>query len=230
MEQHTPEPKSPSIFGKLGSWAKIATKKATTGLQQVGAGLVVGAKVAGKIGMKSAKFLVFDDVNTLFNKDASFLDRTIAAVSLVPVPIGKVLKVAKLGKLGFSANSAGKATRGSGAASNVSKGTGKVDVEVTIPSNRYPETSKHIQDAQKAGHPDTLTIDRSGAKLRRKDSLSGLDKVPGKDLDEYPPAMFKEGGMGASVRPVSPSDNRGAGAYLGNKLRNYPDGTRVRLK
>ncbi|WP_330949752.1 hypothetical protein [Virgibacillus sp. MG-45] len=76
--------------------------------------------------MKSAKFLVFDDVNTLFSKDASFLDRTIAAVSLVPVPIGKVLKVAKLGKLGFSANSAGKATRGSGAASNVSRGTGKV--------------------------------------------------------------------------------------------------------
>ncbi|WP_284140769.1 MULTISPECIES: hypothetical protein [unclassified Virgibacillus] len=128
MEQCTPEPKSPSIFGKLGSWAKKATKKAATGLQQVGAGLVVGAKVAGKIGMKSAKFLVFDDVNTLFSKDASFLDRTIAAVSLVPVPIGKVLKVAKLGKLGFSANSAGKATRGSGAASNVSKGTGKYQV------------------------------------------------------------------------------------------------------
>jgi hypothetical protein len=37
-------------------------------------------------------------------------------------------------------------------------------------------------------------------------------------------------GTGSSVRPVSPSDNRGAGAYLGNKLRNYPDGTRVRLK
>ncbi|QST00325.1 DNRLRE domain-containing protein [Pontibacillus sp. ALD_SL1] len=110
------------------------------------------------------------------------------------------------------------------------KGTSNADVEVTTPSNRYPETSKHIQEAQKAGHLDTLTIDRSGAKSRRRDSLRGREKVPGKDLDEYPPAMFKEGGKGASVRPVSPSDNRGAGAYLGNKLRNYPDGTKVRLK
>jgi filamentous hemagglutinin len=28
--------------------------------------------------------------------------------------------------------------------------------------------------------------------------LSGLEKVPGKQLDEYPPAMFREGGRGAS--------------------------------
>jgi len=66
--------------------------------------------------------------------------------------------------------------------------------------------------------------------MRRKASIGGLDKVPGKDLDEYPPAMFKEGGMGAGVRPVTPSDNRGAGAYLGNKLRNYSDGTKVRIR
>ncbi|WP_284140767.1 hypothetical protein [Virgibacillus sp. LDC-1] len=151
MEQHTPEPKSPSIFGKLGSWAKKATKKATTGLQQVGAGLVVGAKVAGKIGMKLAKFLVFDDVNTLFSKDASFLNRTIAAVSLVPVPIGKVLKVAKLGKLGFSANSAGKATRGSGAVSNVSKGTKGTDkisgTHRELTSQKVKDSHHIIQDA-----------------------------------------------------------------------------------
>ena len=114
--------------------------------------------------------------------------------------------------------------------SKISKGVSKADVEVTIPSNRYPETSKHIRDAQKAGHPDILTIDRSGAKSRRKDSIGGLNKIPGKDLDEYPPAMFKEGGKGASVRPINSSDNRGSGAYLGNKLRNYPDGTRVKIK
>lgn len=79
-------------------------------------------------------------------------------------------------------------------------------------------------------HPEISTIDRSGAKMRRMDSIGGLDKVPGKDLDEYPPAMFKEGSKGASVKPVSQSDNRGAGAYLGNKLRNYPDGTKIRLQ
>ncbi|WP_155760351.1 hypothetical protein [Clostridium pasteurianum] len=42
--------------------------------------------------------------------------------------------------------------------------------------------------------------------------------------------MFRKGGMGASVRPFSPSDNRGAGSALGHKLRAFPDGTRVRIK
>lgn len=51
-----------------------------------------------------------------------------------------------------------------------------------------------------------------------------------KDLDEYPPAMFEEGGEGASVRPISPSDNRGAGASMGNQLRQYPDGTQVKIR
>jgi hypothetical protein len=36
-------------------------------------------------------------------------------------------------------------------------------------------------------------------------------KLVSKDRDEYPPAMFNEGG-GASVRKINPSDNRGAGA------------------
>ena len=48
-------------------------------------------------------------------------------------------------------------------------------------------------------------------------------------LDEYPPAMFREGGQGSSVRPVTPRDNRGAGACIGNQCRGLPDGTRVRI-
>lgn len=38
--------------------------------------------------------------------------------------------------------------------------------------------------------------------------------------------MFEEGGTGASVRPVSPSDNRGAGSSMGHQL----DGTKIRIK
>ncbi|WP_318836570.1 NucA/NucB deoxyribonuclease domain-containing protein [Pseudomonas khavaziana] len=49
-------------------------------------------------------------------------------------------------------------------------------------------------------------------------------------LDEYPPAMFKEGGTGASVRPISPKDNMGAGACIGNACRGLPDGEKVRIK
>lgn len=98
-----------------------------------------------------------------------------------------------------------------------------------VSRSNYPETAEHIRDAQKAGHPSELTIDRANAGVRRSKSLTGHDKVPGKQLDEYPPAMFREGGTGASVRPVSPADNMGAGASMGNQLRKHPDGTKVRI-
>jgi hypothetical protein len=46
---------------------------------------------------------------------------------------------------------------------------------------------------------------------------------------EYPPGMFKEGGAGASVRPIEPSDNARAGACIGNACRGLADGTKVRI-
>lgn len=100
-------------------------------------------------------------------------------------------------------------------------------IEVEVSRGKYPESAKHIEDAIASGKPDVLTIDRGGAKNNRKASLKGIDKVPGKDLDEYPPAMFKEG---ASVRPINPSDNRGSGSSTGHKLRPYPNGTKVKYK
>ncbi|MBO1580107.1 NucA/NucB deoxyribonuclease domain-containing protein [Bacillus sp. XF8] len=66
---------------------------------------------------------------------------------------------------------------------------------------KYLESAKHIEDAIAAGQPEVLTINRGSAKANRRTSLKGADKVPGKDLDEYPPAMFIEDGTGASVRP-----------------------------
>jgi RHS repeat-associated protein len=54
------------------------------------------------------------------------------------------------------------------------------------------EAAAHAADAIKAGHPDVLTIDRAGAAANREAATGGLEKVPGKQLDEYPPAMFKE--------------------------------------
>ncbi len=90
------------------------------------------------------------------------------------------------------------------------------------PNSRAPH-------AQAAGHPDIVTINRPGAKANRRDSLRGHAKVAGKQLDEYPPAMFQEGGTGASVRAIDPSDNGGSGARIGNLLRAHPDGTRVKI-
>jgi filamentous hemagglutinin len=60
--------------------------------------------------------------------------------------------------------------------------------------------------------------------------LKGTIKVPGMDRNEYPPAMFKEGGQGSSVRPVTPGDNRGAGACVGAQCRGLPNGASVDVK
>lgn len=103
-------------------------------------------------------------------------------------------------------------------------------MEVEISRSKYPESAKHIEDATANGQPEVLTIGRAGSKANRKASLKGIDKVPGKDLDKYPSAMFKEGGNGASVRPINPSDNRGAGSTFGHKLRLYTNGTKIKYK
>jgi len=102
-------------------------------------------------------------------------------------------------------------------------------VEVKISREKYPESAKHIEDAINEGQPDTLTIDRQGASNRRKASLKGVETIPGKDRDEYPPAMSKEGGEGSSIRHIEPSDNRGSGASISRQLRGYPNGTTYRI-
>lgn len=102
-------------------------------------------------------------------------------------------------------------------------------VDIVVPGDKYPESANHIRDAQNNGQPDVLTLDRGGAKDRRRDAMSGQPVVPGQDRDEYPPALTAEGGRGASIRPISPSDNRGAGACIGAQCRGLPDGTRIRI-
>ncbi len=103
-------------------------------------------------------------------------------------------------------------------------------VEVELSRSKYPESAKHIEDAIANGQPEILTIDRGAAKANRRASLKGKEKVQGMDLDEYPPAMSREGGAGSSVRPILPSDNRGSGSVMGNRLRAYADGTKYRFK
>jgi len=66
-----------------------------------------------------------------------------------------------------------------------------------------------------------LHIDRENEELHRSQSLAGFPTKPGYDRDEYPPAMSREGRTGARVRYVTPSDNRGAGATMGNALEDY---------
>lgn len=98
----------------------------------------------------------------------------------------------------------------------------------SISSDNYPESVQHIVDAINSGQPSRVTINRPGAKSNRRKSLKGIRTISGTDRDEYPMAVFSEGGMGASVRHIDPSDNRGSGSSIGHILRKEaPDGTVV---
>lgn len=122
---------------------------------------------------------------------------------------------------------------GAATAIKLSRGADQaVDVakQITLSKRVHGEAAQHADDAIRSGKPDVLTIARPSASANRQASTRGIDKVPGKQLDEYPPAMFKEGGTGASVRAINPRDNMSAGACIGNACRGLSDGARVRIK
>nr|WP_316245517.1 NucA/NucB deoxyribonuclease domain-containing protein [Gorillibacterium timonense] len=102
-------------------------------------------------------------------------------------------------------------------------------VQIEFPSDRYPKTAKHIQDAIASGESATCTIDRDGAEENRSESLRGIPTKKGYDRDEWPMAMCEEGGKGADIAYIPPADNRGAGSWIGNQLDAYPDGTVVEI-
>lgn len=74
-----------------------------------------------------------------------------------------------------------------------------------------------------------LTVDRASTEANRAAAQAGHARTPGMDLDEYPPAMFREGGSGASVRPMTPGQNRGMGSCIGNQCRSVPNGSQVEI-
>ncbi len=102
---------------------------------------------------------------------------------------------------------------------------GKGYIKIFISKSKHPETAQHVEEAQKAGK----AIDRSGAKKRRRASLKGKKGAPGKDRDEYPPAVLSTGGKGASVKNITSGDNRGVGSSMGHQMRNLPNGTKVKI-
>ncbi len=109
-------------------------------------------------------------------------------------------------------------------------GIGDATPLIEISTSRFGEAAKHAADPQAAGQPDVLTIDRLAVEANRAAATRGLKRLPGMHLDEYPPAMFKEGGAGASVRPINPADNMSMGAYIGNFCRPYPNWTKIRIR
>jgi hypothetical protein len=95
---------------------------------------------------------------------------------------------------------------------------------IDIPKSRFPAAYEHIIDSQISGRPAMVQVQRTGAVGRRAAALRGVPRVRGTDRDEYPPAITAQGGAGSTIRHIPPADNRGAGAYLGNQLRDVRDG------
>ncbi|MCY7576679.1 MULTISPECIES: NucA/NucB deoxyribonuclease domain-containing protein [Bacillus] len=108
-----------------------------------------------------------------------------------------------------------------------SKSDGQYDVKLKFPADKYPETARHIKNAIKKGASAVCTIDREGADENREKSLKNIPTKRGYDRDEYPMAMCEEGGAGADIEYISPSDNRGAGSWVSHQLSEYEDGTAV---
>nr|MDH3075825.1 NucA/NucB deoxyribonuclease domain-containing protein [Bacillus velezensis]MDH3104091.1 NucA/NucB deoxyribonuclease domain-containing protein [Bacillus velezensis]MDH3139005.1 NucA/NucB deoxyribonuclease domain-containing protein [Bacillus velezensis] len=103
----------------------------------------------------------------------------------------------------------------------------KADKVIYFPADKYPETAKHIENAISKGKSAVCTIDRDGAENNRSQSLKDVPTKKGYDRDEWPMAFCAEGGSGADIEYITPSDNRGAGSWVSHKLSDYPDGTRV---
>ena len=99
-------------------------------------------------------------------------------------------------------------------------------VIIIIDADRYPQAAAHIRD----NGPVVGQIDRPGASSRRRASLRDHPPVPGMDRDEVPPAVLSTGGAGASVRPIPPGDNRGAGSTMGHQMRDLDNDTWVEIR
>jgi RHS repeat-associated protein len=123
---------------------------------------------------------------------------------------------------------------GAGAAIKAARAAEKVadaaPAVIKVSRSKYGEAAEHIAEAQAAGFPSVLTVGKKGAKANREASLDGIPNIPGKHRDEYPPAMFKEGGSGSSVKIIKPRDNMACGAHIGNQCRALKDGAKVRIE
>lgn len=101
---------------------------------------------------------------------------------------------------------------------------------VIVDSRKYPQTAEHIRMAQTMGFPEFVTLGRADAAERRKASLADVKASQIYDRDEWPMAVFEEGGQGANIVYIEGRDNRGAGSSIGWQMRGFPDDSRVRVR
>jgi YD repeat-containing protein len=235
------------ILGGLGEFGGQALGAGIKALANTGAGKVVTSgissltsKAIGGVGNLTSKALggidnmISSGITGAKNVGSAIMKPINEAIDSLVAPSyalpggGSVKFIATQADEGLKATDNVVMSSASSATSNASKNVADTTVEVSL--KKYTDAAQHISDAQAAGQPSILTIERTGAIARRNESLKGIAKVANKDLDEYPAAMFAEGGSGSSVRAISPSSNRSAGSYIGGQLRKYPNGTTVLIK
>ena len=98
-----------------------------------------------------------------------------------------------------------------------------------MPKNRHPQTAAHIQDLE-GSVTETHHWDRAWSDINREGSLEGYPTIPGLDRDEWPTAATQEGGPGAEIRYIDPSDNRGAGKFVSLQLAHLERGAPFRIE
>jgi RHS repeat-associated protein len=209
----------------IKDWAGgiVDNSESTVGIYVSGIVVYGTANLVGDIltfGEGAADISVNHDRMTAWEITVETVEEAGRGLALIP-------PAAAVGRFVAAPLQATRATRAAKGATTAAKEASTSAVRVNVSRAKYPESAAHVEKARQAGHPSVLTLDRSGASQRRAQALRGVEKVPGKHLDEYPPAMFKEGGQGASVCPNSPADNMGSGATLGNALRGHEDGIKV---
>lgn len=101
-------------------------------------------------------------------------------------------------------------------------------IEIGLSKTRYPAVLAHMETAVKAGFPRVMTLNRVGAARRRARALRGWRTRRGHDRDEYPMAFARKTWR-AHIAYVPSTQNRGAGASIGTKLRRWCDGVRFTI-
>jgi Deoxyribonuclease NucA/NucB len=106
---------------------------------------------------------------------------------------------------------------------------------VVLPVSKYPNIMDHVRDATagrtRTGRWPRVLVKRSHGEDRRRDAAIKMSLLPpreGMDRDEYPPAVGRKT-LSADVRYVPSSENRSAGAVMGNRIRSLCDGARFVL-
>lgn len=123
--------------------------------------------------------------------------------------------------------------------------TQKGYVRIGVSVSRYPHVWRHVVDARAGRNtasdgvtvvsnglrwPRVLVKNDHGEDRRRAAAFaaSGVKTRHGFDRDEYPAAVLRSTAL-ADIRYVPSSENRSQGANMGNQLRPWCNGQRVRL-